>query len=121
MEPKQIKISSVLHLAADHYLSHNELVEPGPNNHFSCNAIKDALRESLGFKQYVPPTSNQHELFSSHFLIIEAGLRNLGLKSPGGGRAFEELERNYTHTVESQSARYIWLKWAALMAEEQGV
>lgn len=120
MKPKQIKISEVLHLAADHHLASNDKVgEWGPFQ-YSCSAIKGALHESLGFKKDTNHTPNQSIKIRHHFLNIEKGLRNLGLEYPREIFAFKELEDFFKPTEESQSARYIWLKFAALMAEEQG-
>ena len=120
MKPKQIKISKVLHLAADYYLTSNDKTRKWGPYQYSCTAIKEALHESLGFKKGKYHTHNQAIEFNHHFLNIEKGLRNLGLEYPREIFAFRELEDFYNPTEESQSARYIWLKWCALMAEEQG-
>lgn len=120
MKPKQIKISEVLHLAADHHLaSKDKLGDWGPFQ-YSCVAIKQALHESLGFEKGKKHTHSQGIEFNHHFLNIEKGLRNLGLEYPREIYAFKEFEDGFEPTKKSQSARYIWLKWCALMAEEQG-
>lgn len=120
MKPKQIKISEVLHLAADCYLgSGNNCKRRGPYQ-YSCTAIKGALHELLGFQIGVVHTSIQIRVFQYHWLRILKGLRNLGLEYPNEIYAFKDLEDGFEPTKKSQSARYIWLKWCALMAEEQG-
>ena len=120
MKPKQIKISDVLHLAADYYLCSDNDYKDWVSYQYSCTAIKHALHVLLGFKTGKQHTYLQGIEFRYHFLKIEKGLRNLGLEYPREVYAFRELEDGFEPTKASQGARYIWLKFAALMAEEQG-
>ena len=102
----KVLISDILHLAADKYLnSCSGRWEPDTAT-FSCVAILMACAEFN---------------FSEEQMIKE-GLLNLGFKVSRCGSGFRKLEDPYGQgTKESQAARYFWLKWAALMAEEQGV
>lgn len=115
------KISKVLHLAADKYLS--EMPGDGKAK-FSCWAIEDALNElapSRGRGAYdvcyhLPRAAKR---ISQR---VQAGLQAMGCET-GSSYQFREFESKYDGlaTPESQGARYLWLKWAALMAEEQGL
>lgn len=100
-------IAEILHRAADKHLEmsikHLEIFDKVK---FSCDAIHCA--------------SDSDE---TYFRISE-GLKNMGCPV-NSVYAFEQL--GYTNDsevrfdTEAQGARYIWLKFAALMAEEQGV
>ena len=113
MKPKEVKISKVLHLAADTYLAACAEDEGwlGPYQ-YTCIAIKKALQVE------VDKVSNANYVY--HWLIIKSGLQNLGFTDDRGIEVFKEFEDGYEPTEQSQGARYLWLKWAALMAEEQG-
>lgn len=113
-KPKEIKISEVLHLAADKYLAKGIADENwyGPYQ-YTCSAIDKALADIL---QNAPPAR-----FHRQLNIIKQGLRNLGLEDISGIECFKEFEKFYDPTPESQGARYMWLKFCALLAEEQGV
>lgn len=105
------KISEVLHLAADKYLAANAHDHCHKNKaRFSCGAVLDALCSTRNFKDL-------------RFSDIIIGLRKMGCDTtsrelfvkhgdvrPGQVGVNEEV----------QGMRYFWLKWAALMAEEQG-
>jgi len=109
---KQIKISDVLHLAADKYLAYSELEWLYSEKlRFSCDAIRSAINEldaNYDSRNYL------HE-------VIKSGLFNMGL-IVCSCREFAEFTPNFESvTPESQGARYAWLKFAAMIAEEQGV
>jgi len=111
MKPS-VKISEVLHYAADVILAANELeqryyaIKVG----YTCTAIRRALNHFGYF------FDREDQMFH----IINAGLINMGLKNPRSVYCFDEFETSEScHTKEAQGARYLWLKWAALMAEEQ--
>jgi hypothetical protein len=115
----EIKISDILHLAADKYLAKDYEEEQKSSwikSHFSCDAICSAATELLGEKWV------RHQ--GTHARMIK-GLEEMGCKT-NSCMQFSDLEQpsegGYTYycTPESQAARYFWLKWAALMAEEQG-
>lgn len=95
-----MKISEILHLAADRYLwdgvNHDDT-----SAEFSCYAIYDAI--------YFTENQNMKE-------AIDVGLTNMGLCTYLG-YSFDEFEEG----EDRQYARYLWLKFAAMIAEEQGV
>jgi hypothetical protein len=110
---KEIKISEVLHLAADEYIAvsiDNEKFN-GPYQ-YSCTAIRKALRIM------VDKTSNAD--YNFYLSRITTGLHRLGFTDFGGIGVFQEFEYFSEPTEASQGARYLWLKFCALMAEEQG-
>lgn len=110
----KVKISEVLHLAADKYLA-SDYVEyiDTDKSRFSCCAVEGVLDDLLveegiiNIKQYTNLWDTIHE-----------GFENLGLDT-GSLHAFEEFEKGEV-TEESQGARYAWLKFCAMLAEEQG-
>lgn len=102
------KISEVLHLAADKHLS-----ETGNYSYdkekFSCCAVTAALDELVpegGWWQF------EYEIFN--------GLDEMGCDC-GSANLFKKYGDGFNKgNAEVQGMRYFWLKWAALMAEEQG-
>lgn len=111
MKKKKLLISDVLHYAADHCL-----VSEGKTrirkNKFSCCAIIDAY--------FIHNGSVDKDFLMQDVLT---GLTNMGCErnSPSLFRKYGD-PIYFEDTVESvQGMRYMWLKWAALMAEEQGV
>ena len=101
---KQPTIADVLHYAADHILAATKYeYHHKPNQHkYSCCAVEKAI---------VDLNVNKYEIFEG---LIEMGCPVTSLN------AFND--RGYNNFYEeNQGMRYFWLKWAALMAEEQGV
>jgi len=105
-------IADILHLAADKYLAVNY---DDYNNYqhkrmFSCCAIETAVEELYGWK----------ECFKDDGVldIIKEGLTNMGLNC-NSFHAFKPWHSR--DSAPMQQSRYAWLKFAALMAEEQGV
>ena len=109
-----MKISEILHLAADSYLSERNSVtwdEFGKcvrRELYSCNAIRAAIASKEN--SYTSLCSEFNHVWSR----IRKGLQNMGLNTSA---CTLYCDRPYG---ERQNARYMWLKWAALMAEEQG-
>lgn len=99
------KISTVLNLAADKYLWDGGGPRNG-DNLFSCWAIDDAV------DSYCLSSMVRYMLVNR----INEGLETLGLDTCSMKQfsEFEDIE-------ERQGARYLWLKTAAMLAEEQGV
>ena len=97
---KDASIAEILHYAADYELWRGDYCESGES--FSCGAIYDACL----FNQVPYQVSDN----------IFDGLSAMGL-NPTSVTAFFEFEKG----VERQAARYTWLKFAAMIAEEQGV
>ena len=103
----QVTIAEVLHYAADHTL-------PTTSNWhcaggYSCDAMREALHH------FYPCHLDQNKWDARHDQIIE-GLKALGCNT----RTIFEFNE-FSNLDERQGARYLWLKFAALMAEEQGV
>lgn len=91
---KTVKISQIIHKAADEHLwdgkKQNNLCQ------FSCGAIRCA--------------ANDLQIF----FFISSWLRELGLDTSS---SYEFLEFKYG--PERQAVRYAWLKFCAMLAEEQ--
>lgn len=105
------KISEVLHLAADKYLAANAHDYWHKNKaRFSCGAIVNAKRS---FRRDPTPSWSD----------INTGLCRMGCDT-GSVSLFIKYGDVYIGqngiNEEVQGMRYFWLKWAALMAEEQG-
>jgi hypothetical protein len=101
-----MKISQVLHKAADKNLAHDYesyIRHSMDKERYSCSAIGLALEYD-------------DEMFDR---ILE-GLKEMGCPT-GSVYAFTDMGYNDDFDKETQGARYMWLKFAALMAEEQGV
>lgn len=105
---QQITIAQILHLAADKYLysGSGQVL-----NFYSCCAIQSALSGFLIRGKLTISESKELER------RIFKGLKNMGL-NPSATNQFGEFA---TFSRESQGARYAWLKFAAMIAEEQGV
>lgn len=101
-------IAQVLHLAADKYL-----YSGGGRvlNFYSCCAIQSALS---GFLIRGELTISERKRLERR---IFKGLKNMGL-NPSATNQFNEFG---DFSKEAQGARYAWLKFAAMIAEEQGV
>lgn len=104
-------IAQVLHRAADHWLTvdFDDYENRTDSEKFSCCAIDAAAAEVLPYLGAEALT----------FKILH-GLREMGLET-SSGTAFFELGYPKGAHPETQAARYTWLKFAALIAEEQGV
>lgn len=111
----KIKISDILRVAADYHLH---------------NGVNSALKWNYGTREYESEWTHSCVAITCALLRatedeclrkqlgkqIEAGLEEMGMPDTFGDQ--------FTHIknpVARQSARYIWLKLAALMAEEQGL
>ena len=108
---KQPTVADVLHYAADKCLivkSREERKEK-----FSCCAVDDALYQLTG-SFYNNPLRDR----------VLDGLKNMGceINSPTLFKKYGDEPSDYMFiNPRVQGMRYMWLKWAALMAEEQGV
>jgi len=117
MKKKQPTVADVLHYAADNcLLSNSRYGEGGGKEKFSCCAVDEAIYKMTGFNY-----SGESGLLRRRVIN---GLKNMGCNT-GSMTLFKKHGdvpgeyRNINHNV--QGMRYMWLKWAALMAEEQGV
>ena len=120
------KISDILHDAADNELAHNQETYWCSDNatrkasleRFSCCAIDNAVSKFLN-KKYPDMNWMHRDAFREDiFEDIKKGLETMGL-DVNSTRAFGKEPDNLCPEIQGQ--RYFWLKWAALMAEEQGV
>lgn len=106
MIKKQHTIADVLHYAADNYLAF-DVRSNQASNRYSCCAVSDAC----------------YALNMRAADVLE-GLHNMGCDI-GSIHLFDkhgDKQPNYYDLNPiTQGMRYMWLKWAALMAEEQGV
>jgi hypothetical protein len=101
-----MKISQVLHKAADKHLAHDYesyIHHAWIKERFSCCAVELAVGNNLELEYRV-----------------KAGLKEMGCPT-GSSYAFSDMGYNDELDEDTQGARYMWLKFAALMAEEQGV
>jgi hypothetical protein len=116
MKKKQHTVADVLHLAADKCLVAHALYSEGVGKEkFSCCAIDEAIYKIHG--AYYGYESSQLRR-----RVVE-GLKNMGC-STGSQTLFRKYGDPTDYGAvnhEVQGMRYMWLKWAALMAEEQGV
>jgi hypothetical protein len=93
-----MKTSEILRLAADKHLSHDsDTYSQNEKRTFSCNAVRTACI-SLG------------EDCIRHLDFLSS------LGCPDSGWAFDEFENTY----DKQGARFLWLDFAALVAEDMG-
>lgn len=112
----EVKISEVLHLAADKYLAEDWEYDRVLQDEFSCIAIIMAVKE------LVP----SRKIADSFYNRIRIGLEEMGIDTYRGSQ-FDEFCTTSTIpdwlniNKASQGARYTWLKFAAMIAEEQGV
>ena len=108
MKKKKLLISDVLHRAADHHLKGKD----GEFKHsrYSCGTIIDAVDYYCDY----------HDRYGMRIRIYE-GLKEMGC-DVNSSHLFMKYGDNTPGVNETvQGMRYMWLKWAALMAEEQGV
>ena len=116
MKTKQHTVADVLHYAADKCLVAHSRYSEGSKEKYSCCAINEAVYQMTGI--LYGDESNALRL------RVIAGLKAMGCNT-GSMTLFKKYgdkpnEYSYVnHKV--QGMRYMWLKWAALMAEEQGV
>ena len=104
MIKKQHTVADALHLAADKYLAANEKQRDRFKARYSCGAVHDACLK-LGV----------------NFGGVRVGLRNMGCDTTSSTLFHKYGDNYFDISEEVQGMRYMWLKWAALMAEEQGV
>ena len=99
-----MKLSTLLHRGADECLSAND-----PYDGFSCRA----------FWLAVDMAKSRGEISSTEWGILcdqfQRGMEALGLDW-GSFHAFDDV-----HPSVRQAARYQWMKFCALLAEEQGL
>lgn len=112
---ESVTIAEILHLAADKFLASEESEEwyhSGNKEKFSCCAVIEAV----------------HHLYSNYKIKSEHDCQKLierifkGLKAMGCPvNSTDAFGDNDKVNAENQQSRYAWLKFAAMIAEEQGV
>lgn len=135
---KRVLISDILHDAADVFLRYNRddtapryrlmynnngiigsyslQQSTGEAERFSCCAVEAAIAYNFGLERWCDDTEKLSKK-------VKQGLRAMGCPT-GSSTAFSKYgDTHYTDQEkhEVQGMRYFWLKWAAMMAEEQGV
>lgn len=109
-----VKISDILHQAADFHLAadYREYDSNPYKTRFSCSAMEEAVTWFY----------NESDASREVIELIEKGLQNMGLDTDST-RAFEQFgyTEEFGMSQELQQVRYAWLKFAALIAEEQGI
>lgn len=110
-------VADVLHYAADNcLLSHSRYGEGGSKEKFSCCAVDEAVYRITG-QVYGGESCKLRRR------VID-GLRNMGCETGSSTLFKKHGDSPDDHNIinhKVQGMRYMWLKWAALMAEEQGV
>ena len=117
MKKKQHTIADILHIAADKYLVSDSRYEASYiQERFSCCAISSAIFDITGTFYGVDSEVLRDQVMK--------GLTNMGCQV--GSHTLFVKHGDMPDVYESinpdvQGMRYMWLKWAALMAEEQGI
>jgi hypothetical protein len=109
---KEYTISEILHIAADNHLAvkESETWNRGGNKEkFSCCAMHEAVID-------LSRTFTFDEIDEVVCRIIE-GLEEMGCPT----NSLDAFDDNGEFKEENQQIRYAWLKFAAIIAEEQGV
>lgn len=114
---KQPTIADVLHYAADKCLVYDKRYTADDiKEKFSCIAVEEAIFCLTGALYSIDSVALYRRVMS--------GLTAMGCDT-GNDTLFKKYGDNpdeYGYiNPEVQGMRYMWLKWAALMAEEQGV
>lgn len=109
---KTYTIAEILHYAADNCLAsteHQYWVNGGNKEKYSCCAVSDAVDKMHGFD-----TWDKRQAISKR---IRIGLSEMGCPV----KSLLAFDDHSIFVEEKQQARYAWLKFAAIMAEEQKV
>lgn len=112
---KEYSIAEILHYAADKKLASKERQRftcGGNTEKYSCCAVSEAVYE-LWENDKIVSQGKRDELINR----CTRGLQAMGCPT-GSMDAFNDYGE---FVEENQQARYAWLKFAAIMAEEQGV
>ena len=117
MTTKQYSIADVLHCAADNHLIAGSRYNEGRyKERFSCSAVEQAIFCLTG------------DLYSEDSMALRrrvmAGLTAMGCNTGSHTLFVKHGDKPLEYgniNPDVQGMRYMWLKLAALMAEEQGV
>lgn len=103
-------IAEILHYAADKCLAAKKeqyWTFGGNKEKYSCCAVDEAFIRLIGYYDYPSDESD----------AIRKGLENMGCPIS----SIDAFDDEGQFFEENQQARYAWLKFAAMIAEEQGV
>lgn len=112
---KEYTIAEILHIAADKHLAVKEeqlWSRGGTKEKFSCFAVSEAVW-NLWNEDNIVSEGERDELINR----CSEGLKAMGCPV-NSANAFGECG---SFSAKNQQARYAWLKFAAMIAEEQGV
>ena len=107
---ESVTIADILHYAADKCLASKKeqyWAYGGSKEKYSCCAVDEAYIKLVGSWDYP----------SDQAIAIIKGLENMGCPTD----SMDAFDDQGQFVEENQQARYAWLKFAAIMAEEQGV
>lgn len=112
---KEYTIAEILHLAADKFLASKESElwnYGGYKEKFSCCAVTEAVYHL--YSNYIIESEYDCEGLMKH---IQKGLEAMGCPAD----SLDAFNDRGKFVAENQQARYAWLKFAAMIAEEQCV
>jgi len=122
LQSQSVTIAEILHLAADKHLaakSSEYWYNRGKKEKYSCCAVSEAVmnlwnEDKIGsWEDKVDSWEDKNEMIKR----VSEGLKEMGCPI-NSSDAFDEAN---VFNPESQQVRYAWLKFAAMIAEEQGV
>jgi hypothetical protein len=107
-------IADILHLAADKHLASKdgEWLVNGNKEKFSCCAMSEAVWK-LWHEDKIESEVERDDLINR----CSDGLKAMGCPV----NSVDAFNDGSKFNAENQQARYAWLKFAAIIAEEQGV
>jgi hypothetical protein len=108
-------IAEILHLAADKKLASKESQcwhRGGSKEKFSCCAVSEVIFDLYNCGK-IATIDEREELINR----TNEGLRAMGCPTD----SIDAFDDRGEFIAENQQARYAWLKFAAIIAEEQGV
>lgn len=112
---KKYTIAEILHLAADKFLASKESElwnHGGYKEKFSCCAVTEAVYDL--YSNYKIESEYDRDDLIKH---IHYGLAEMGCPVS----SLDAFNDRGDFIAGNQQARYAWLKFAAMIAEEQGV
>jgi hypothetical protein len=112
------KLSTILNNAADMYLDNGVDSDIYFSEVYSCLAIDEA---AMKYFKEIDPTSYIWEASAYYENTIVSFLTDLGLSPHPEDDQDEGQFNEFVKGPERQAARYCWLKFAAMIAEEEGL
>ena len=112
---KKYTIAEILHIAADKHLASKEEQcwnRGGSKEKFSCCAMSEAVWK-LWNEDQIASEGELYDLINR----CSDGLKAMGCPTD----SLDAFNDNREFFAENQQARYAWLKFAAIIAEEQAV